>query len=762
MPIQVFVRALKTFGLTALLLLSIGITIASAATPSVRVADDYACALAEAGTVSCWGGNAIGQLGNGTQASSPSPVAVKDVANAVQIDVGIYGACALITDGTVKCWGSTIYGALGTNAPVTPTGTATTIAGLSGVTKISVGEATICAIISSPAGTLKCWGYGSSGQLGVSVPPSQSATPLTVNLGAAVTDVGVGEFHACAVAGGAMKCWGSNGGKAVQDTVVAQYDTPQQVSGLASGVALASAGSSNSCAVMLTGAIKCWGFNSQGQSGTGNTTNSGVPQNSLITSGATAIGYGLEHRCALLGDSARCFGDNERGQIGDGSTTDRPVPTTPIGLASGVTSLDAGGYSTCAIVTKVVKCWGNNDFGIVGDGSSNNRNVPVQVAGIAGATDIDVSGDHACAVEFALLKCWGANGSGQLGIGSTGPAQTSPAVATTFGSGQSAVAVTGGTTCTFDSGGIKCAGYGYWGQIGNNDSLDAPSATAATVLTSGNGAGKMDGGYQSTCAIPTSGANNKKVYCWGLNSNSVLGQGPGQNAATLTFLDEPTLVSGIAADATSIAVGYTHVCAVVTAAVRCWGRNNGGSVTGTDTGNAEQPDPTTTGISNVSAVLEKAVGVTYGSTCAIVTSPAGGIKCLGEGHNGTLGNGSYLGSLTPVNVTGITGATAIAGGNSSICAVVAGAVKCWGTNHEGQLGNGTNVGSTVPVTVVGITDTVSIGSSSDSFCVVLSGGGVKCWGDGHNGQLGAGGALFATTPSVVAGLALFPPDPPAP
>ena len=319
------------------------------------------------------------------------------------------------------------------------------------------------------------------------------------------------------------------------------------------------------------------------------------------------------------------------------------------------------------------------------------------------------------------------------------------------------------TTCTFDSGAVKCAGYGYYGQIGNNASNSVATATAATILTTGNGIGKIDGGYESFCAIPTLGVNLKKVYCWGSNSNSVLGQGPGQNYATLDLLDQPSEVTGVAADATSIDVGYTHTCAVVTGAVRCWGRNYGGSVTGSATNlNGEVPDPVTPGLPSVNTSLTHGVAVSYGSTCAIVTSPAGGIRCFGENNLGTLGDGTYGSSYTPVNVSGITGATAIAGGSSAFCAVVAGQVKCWGRNNNGQLGNGTNVGTNAPVTVAGITDAISVAGQADSFCARLVSGGVKCWGEGYYGQLGAGGSLFATTPGDVTGLALYPPDPPAP
>lgn len=731
---------------------------AGAATPSVRVATDYACALAQAGTVSCWGGNARGQLGDGTRKNSPTPVAVKDVSDAVQIDAGMYGACALIADGTVKCWGATIYGALGTSSPAGEYGTATTIAGISGATKISVGEATICAILSSPAGAVKCWGYGAAGQLGVSSPPSSTGTPQTVSLGGPATDVAVSEFHACAVVATALKCWGGNNYKQILNTATSQYDTPQTVPALSSGVALAAPGNNHTCAVMLSGAVKCWGTGSLYQDGTGVVGSSTTPQNSLITAGATAVGYGSDHRCALLGDSVRCWGRNYRGQLGDGTTTDNPTPLTPSGMGSGVSSVDSGGDTTCAIVAKSVMCWGDNAAGALGNGGSNDRNVPVSVAGVTAATAVDVSQDHACAVESGQLKCWGDNSIGALGTGSNGGIQTSAVAATTFGPGQSAVATSKGTTCTVDTGALKCVGYGYYGQLGNNTSSGStPSAVAATILTTGMG--RIAGGYEAFCGSPTSGADTGKVFCWGHNYYSVLGQGAGQDSGTLAMRDEPTFVPGIASGTTSIAVGYRHACAVVSGSLRCWGQNDGGDVTGAAT-SAEYPAVQTPGLSSVNTTSSRAVAVSYGSTCAIVTSPAGGIKCFGQNNLGTLGDGTTTNSLTPVNVSGITGATAIAGSDSAFCAVVSGSVRCWGRNDVGQLGNGTNAGSNSPVTVSGITTATSIAGGSSSFCALLSGGSVKCWGDGYFGQLGAGAPLYSAAPSTVAGLSLFPPDPP--
>jgi alpha-tubulin suppressor-like RCC1 family protein len=761
MPIQVLMRSINSLFLVAVLALSIGAAGASAATPSVRVGDGAACALSEAGNVSCWGANVYNQLGDGTYKDSAVPVAVKNVSNAVQIDVGYYSACALIADGTVKCWGHASYGELGTGGPPGDSGGATTIAGLTGVTKISVGEGTICAIISSPAGTVKCWGYGSSGQLGIVAPPSSTADLKTPILGGPATDISVSDFHACAVVSGGVKCWGSNSYKQVADSATPKYDTPQVVPALTSGVALASAGNENSCAILLSGAIKCWGAGLSGQNGTGLFANNSTPTNTLITSGAVAMGYGYSHRCALIGDAARCWGQNNRGQVGDGTTDNQASPFTPPGLGAGVTSVDAGGENSCAIVSKLVKCWGDNSTGIIGNGPAGNQNAPVTVLGVSGATDVDVSEDHGCAISGGLLKCWGANSVGALGTGVDGEIATTPVAATTFGSGQTAVGVSRGTTCTVDSGAVKCAGYGFFGQLGNNTSGGStPTAVSATILTTG--VGKIEGGYEATCAIPTSGAENGKVYCWGVNGNSVLGHGAGQDYATLQSLDEPTAVVGIAGSATSVALNYTHACAAVSGALKCWGQNNGGSVSGAAPTSAQYPAIQTPGVSNVSTSLTDAVAVSYGSSCAIVTSPAGGIKCFGEGNNGTLGNGSFSSSFSEVDVTGISGATSLAGNLSAFCAVVSGAVKCWGRNEAGQLGNGTNVGSNVPVAVTGITDAVSVAGQGASFCALLSGGGVKCWGEGYYGQLGAGGAAYVTSPTDVLGLSLFnPPPPPA-
>jgi alpha-tubulin suppressor-like RCC1 family protein len=75
------------------------------------------------------------------------------------------------------------------------------------------------------------------------------------------------------------------------------------------------------------------------------------------------------------------------------------------------------------------------------------------------------------------------------------------------------------------------------------------------------------------------------------------------------------------------------------------------------------------------------------STCAIVAG--GKVWCWGRADHLQLGpTADDWEEVTPVQVPGITGATAISVGNASACALAGGQVVCWGSNAHGQLGTG--------------------------------------------------------------------------
>jgi alpha-tubulin suppressor-like RCC1 family protein len=89
------------------------------------------------------------------------------------------------------------------------------------------------------------------------------------------------------------------------------------------------AGFSHSCALLRTGAVRCWGSNSYGQLGDGTRTDRRTPTAVVMSTEVQAIATGTWHTCALTRTGAvHCWGRNEYGQLGDGSRTDRATPTT--------------------------------------------------------------------------------------------------------------------------------------------------------------------------------------------------------------------------------------------------------------------------------------------------------------------------------------------------------------------------------------------------------------------------------------------------
>ena len=248
------------------------------------------CAPISGGAVECWGLNTSGELGIG-DASGPemcaagdtcstTPVVVPALAGVTTVAMGVVSACALLPDGTVECWGSNIFGQLGSGTATGPelcggepcSTTPVPVAGLAGVTALSVGWYSACAALSD--GTVECWG---------------------ASLGSA----------------GPQTCSG-----------LACSPTPVPVAGL-SGVVSVSVGMGSACAVLSDGTVDCWGENEFGQLGNGGTVSSSLPLPVAGLAGVSCVSVGPHYTaCAVLsGGALKCWGDNEFGQLGNGTVT---------------------------------------------------------------------------------------------------------------------------------------------------------------------------------------------------------------------------------------------------------------------------------------------------------------------------------------------------------------------------------------------------------------------------------------------------------
>jgi alpha-tubulin suppressor-like RCC1 family protein len=358
----------------------------SACVAFVVAGDTFTCARLADGSVTCWGDNRFGQLGAGDKTPHDrATVALGGIAKVflpagdgdITSDRAVFG-CGITTDNALYCWGDNRFGQLGTGDTAVRL-VPEKIGGLVGdVSRATNGAGHACAQMAD--GTLYCWGTNASGQLGTGDTTTHSA-PVKIDIPVAVDRLSAGGNFTCA-RGGDSSLW-------------------------------------------------CFGANEHGQLGVGNTTQQLKPANVTTLQGQVVrVATGADHTCVYTADNAMwCWGDNSAGQLGTGDTIAHPTPVK-IDKAGSVNQVFAGGAHTCAIrVDGSLWCWGDNRYGQLGTGDTNPRREPVQVAPDLLGNQVSAAyagGAHTCAVKVDLsVWCWGNNRYGQLG-GVSGPFVATP------------------------------------------------------------------------------------------------------------------------------------------------------------------------------------------------------------------------------------------------------------------------------------------------------------------------------------------------
>ncbi|CAG0994529.1 hypothetical protein BURK2_02590 [Burkholderiales bacterium] len=700
----------------------------------VHSGSGFSCARLSGGTVSCWGTNWSGQLGDGSTTSHNAPSAIAGLSGVAALALGDSHACALMVGGTVKCWGDNGNGRLGDGTTLNRS-TPVDVSGLSGVAALSLGHMHSCALLA--VGGVMCWGNNGDGQLGDSTYNSHSS-PSAVPGVTGATAIAAGGYFTCAlVAGGAAKCWGSNWNGELGDNTTSSRPYPGDVTGLSGATALV-AGSSHACALLAGGTVQCWGYNNVGQVGDGTNTNRLIPTSVSGLSGATGLDAGSEFSCAVAaGGTLKCWGRNNYGQLGDWTTTSRSTPVDVPNL-TGVTMAGLGANHSCVRLNSgQAQCWGGDDTQQLGNGSFgsvNRTSTPLPVLGLSAVSSLAVGSSHICArKDSGTLLCWGYNGDGQAGTG--GGWQIDIATAVPGLTDITQITAGGNHTCARSAtGALYCWGDNYSGQIGVDPTWS--DYYLPTLVPGAGWASQVAAGSLFTCAITALGATK----CWGSNSAGQLGNGNNYNQSS------PVDVSGLYG-ATFVGAGAYHTCALLPGgSAKCWGRNSAGELgNGSSGGDRNVP----VDVSGLSGAAQIVLGGHH--SCSLMAS--GGVKCWGDNYEGQLGFGysSYSPVTSPIDVPGLSGVVAVVTGGAHTCALLSGGtIKCWGDNYSGQLGNGSFIDSPSPVDVVGITGATAVAAGGSNTCAVVAVGGVKCWGNNYYGQLGLGvTSSRAFTPQTV-------------
>lgn len=245
----------------------------------VSCADYHTAAIKTDGTLWTWGRNDEGELGNNSTAYKSSPV--QTVAGGTtwkQLDCGSYHVGAIKTDGTLWMWGGNWEGQLGDNSQIDKSSPVQTVVGGTNWKQVSCGYEFSAAVKTD--GTLWCWGYGDSGQLGNNF-ISKLSPVQTVAGGTNWKQVSCGDSHTAAIkTDGTLWTWGANNNGQLGDNTRTNRISPIQTISGGTNWKFVSCGSGycfQTAGIKTDGTLWLWGENNDGELGDNSTADKSSP-----------------------------------------------------------------------------------------------------------------------------------------------------------------------------------------------------------------------------------------------------------------------------------------------------------------------------------------------------------------------------------------------------------------------------------------------------------------------------------------------------
>ncbi len=339
------------------------------------------------GSLYAMGWNSYGQLGTGDRAnrSTPTPVlSLPDGRKVVAVAGGESASLAQANDGSLWAWGNGNYGQIGNGSFATTYSPVQVNALLGGRTAAQIAAGALHNLVVANDGSLWAWGLGGSGQLGHGRTDSR-VSPVQVNAlpeGRTAVQIAGGREHSLALASdGTVWAWGNGYYGQLGYGGNGNVYSPNRVNlsplGGRTVIAIAS-GYYHSVALAGDGTVWAWGHGFNGELGNGSGGLAYTPIQVTPVWGAgrmpVSIATGIGHTIALMNDGTIwAWGDNYYGQIGNGTTADAYYPTavnlSPLGSQT-IKTIAAGGFHNYVLATDgSLWGWGNAQNGELGNGS---------------------------------------------------------------------------------------------------------------------------------------------------------------------------------------------------------------------------------------------------------------------------------------------------------------------------------------------------------------------------------------------------------
>lgn len=328
-------------------------------------------------------------------------------------------------------------------------------------------------------------------------------------------------------------------------------------------------GEHHTCTLTADGQVRCHGYNQQGQLGVGSTEHPaagfvrgiGEPSDGAIRS----IAAGGFQTCALMASGhVWCWGQNHEGQAGSGEVTEAPVraPIRVRGLEN-VVELVLGETTSCAVTSaRALLCWGSNSHAQIDDSGQRHRLAPTPVAGVERVDRVAVGNYHLCVLMGGRVSCRGSIVRAGSDVGSL--------------AGVSAIASGWEHSCAVQGGQVLCWGRSYLGGLGRgrmcppgmSSTCDADTLYPPTPVPGVTDAVAIATHDYHSCVRRATG----DVVCWGNNQGNAFADDlpaePWQTAHPITALGRVD----------TLYVGGLHLCGQAGASLRCRGNLASGAV----------------------------------------------------------------------------------------------------------------------------------------------------------------------------------------